>query len=501
MCLNGSCFSFSNYTGKKVAVFISGPGYLEYPWALETASRLKATGAKVVVIDLSDFATPYAMRLRILGQYLPFRARRIFRLLFLASKSRIENVTREACITKGVEYFRAFIPNSQELGAGLIPLNALKGFTWGHLNAFHICQSTFSSFKKRNLESTDLVDYRFANNIKHAIEQTRKQVESWKEKNFDAVFLANGRQPVQAEITLGFRTCGIEVILYESGGGYVFPSFLRKRLEYFVTSPANSLELREKITCTHLIHESDSHLAELVEENVRKRNLIPFKLNYLTDIPSDFDDSQLSKGRNFAFFSTSEWEISILQNYESSACHERLFPNQISAVDSILKSLAENDRLFVRLHPSDPGNQSSAEAKWKRFENNPKVVFYSPDSRVDSYKLAATMDGNFIWASFLGYELALRDIPVAIVGDAVYAPCFGENWITDYVGLERFIEDPKPVLQGMLSSYSNYLAVGGVAIVESECDEQRQITIGGRIVDKPRKMFSFIPEKVMAAIS
>ena len=194
-------------------------------------------------------------------------------------------------------------------------------------------------------------------------------------------------------------------------------------------------------------------------------------------------------------------EISILQNYESSSTYEGLFANQISAVDSILNFLEEEDRLFVRLHPSDPGNQASAEAKWKLFENNRKVVFYSPDSRVDSYKLAAEMDGNFVWATFLGYELALRDIPVAIVGDAVYASCFGKNWIKDYVGLKKFIENPNLVPQEMLSPYSNYLAVGGVEILESETDQQRQVTMAGRKVDRPRNIFPFIPGKIKGAIS
>lgn len=501
MCLNGNCFSFSNYSNKKVAVFISGPGYLEFPWALETAMRLKIAGAKVVVIDLSDFATPYAMRLRIFGRYLPFRARRLFRSFFLASGNRIENVVKKFCQSSGIGYFRDLIPNFHENGIGLIPLNSLKGFMWGYLNAFEICQSTFSSFNKRNLESTDLVDCGFAKNIKHAIEQTHIRVEDWKKQDFDAVFLANGRQPVQAEVTLGFRSFGAEVILYESGGGYIFPTFLRNCLEYFVTNPANSIELREKITCANPIHKRDSILARLVEENVRSRRIIPFKLNYLTEIPSDFDIKHLSVGKNFAFFSTSEWEISILQDFETIAAHKRLFPDQISAVESILSSLEEKDRLFVRLHPSDPKNQADVEEKWKIFENNPKVVLYYPDSRVDSYKLASEMDGNFVWATFLGYELALRDIPVAIVGDAVYASCFGNNWITDYEGLKRFIENPKPITQAMLAPYSNYLAVGGVEIVESETDQQRQVTIDGRRVDTPRKIFSLIPRKLIGAIS
>ena len=501
MCLNGNCFDFSNYADEKVAVFIAGPGYLEFPWALETALRLKRANAKVTVIDLSDFATPYAMRLRVLGCYLPFTARRVLRSLFFKSESRIENVMREVCLRKGIDYFREQIPSTKGFGSKLIQLNALKGLTWGHLDAFQICQSTFSSFKKINLESTDLVNYKLVRDVKHAIEQTHIQIESLKKQNFDAVFLANGRQPVQAEITIGFRGDGVDVVLYESGGGYIFPSLLKKRLEYFLTSPANSSELREKINCTNPAHAIDSRLAKLVEKNVRDRNFIPFRLNYLTDIPSDFDETQLSAGKNFAFFSTSEWEISILQNYESSSGLERLFESQLTAVATILDFLKDEDRLFLRLHPSDPGNHAGAEEKWKVFKDNQTVVFYPPESRVDSYKLAEAMDGNFVWATFLGYELALRGMPVAIVGDAVYSSCFGRNWIRDNKDLKFFIDNPENVPEDMLAPYSNYLAVGGIEILDSETDQHRQVTLAGQRVDRPRFLFRLTPRKIIEATS
>jgi hypothetical protein len=56
MCLNDNCFNFQKFSKSKVAVFISGPGNLEYPWALETALRLKSAGAHVTVFDVSDYA-------------------------------------------------------------------------------------------------------------------------------------------------------------------------------------------------------------------------------------------------------------------------------------------------------------------------------------------------------------------------------------------------------------------------------------------------------------
>jgi hypothetical protein len=501
MCLNGNCFVFSKYAGKKVAVFISGPGYLEFPWALETASRLKDSGADVSIIDLAEYATPYAMRLRILGKWMPIGARRFLRNVFLTNKSLVENVLCKSCLDKKIKYVRECIPSLVEVKSELIPLNSVTGQTWGHLDAFDICHSTFSSFFKRNLEPTDLVDKRFVLGIEHAIKQASAQVDDFKKNQFCAVFLANGRQPVQAELALGFRSQGLEVILYEAGGGYVFPSLLRKRIDYFFTSPLNHFEHISKVSCPTKIENGDLELASVVEENVLSRDIIPFRLNFLTENPSTFDHSRLAEGRNFAFFSTSEWEISVLHGEKFSWEKERFFQNQIASVDSILSLLGENDRLFIRLHPSDPGNKSDAEDKWKVFDGNPKVVVYSPHSRVNSYELALKMDGNFVWASFLGYELALRGVPIAVVGDAFYAQCFGDKWIRSVSSLKHFIDNPQPISRDYLFPYSNYLATGGFEIRETQTDENRRIIMGGIRVDKARMIFKLLPQKLLGAIS
>ena len=176
MCLNGNCFSFSNYAGKKVAVFISGPGYLEYPWALETASRLKDAGAEVMVFDLSDFASPYAMRIKILGINLPIKSRRILRRIFLNREYRIENILKDACHVKGIDYVQSRISESGHYQGGLTQLNSLEEQRWGNLDAFKIVQSTLSSFEKRKLGSSDFVSNRMICSIKFAVEQIQLEL-------------------------------------------------------------------------------------------------------------------------------------------------------------------------------------------------------------------------------------------------------------------------------------------------------------------------------------
>lgn len=484
-----------------MAVFISGPGYLEYPWALETASRLKDAGAEVIVFDLSDFASPYAMRIKVRAIVLPVKSRRILRSIFLNRKFRIENIFKDACERKGIKYERSRISQPSHYRKGLTQLNSLERQKWGNLDAIKIVQSTLSSFEKRKLESSDFVSNKLIYNIKFAVEQTHLELARIKQLNFDATFLANGRQPTQAEITLEFRNNGTEVILYEAGGGYIYPSYLKKRIDYFHSSPANNAELREKIMCESNFQKGNLVLANKVQESVRNRSLIPYRLNYLTHQPLAFEKDASRSGRNFAFFSTSEWEISILQDEWEVANEGTEFQSQIATVQAIVEIMQEDDRLYLRLHPSDPGNHSEAESKWNVFKDNPKVIVFPTNSRVNSYEIAEQMDANFVWASFLGFELALREIPVAALGDAIYASCFQDNWIKNKFDLEKFMSNPNLVSKDLLIYYSNYLAMGGFEIAESNTDEERNIKIGEIYVDSMRPVFRLLPKKWRWAIS
>jgi hypothetical protein len=105
MCLNDCCFSFQKFSKSKVAVFISGPGNLEFPWALETALRLKNTGAQVTVFDVSDYSLAYSARIKVLGKQLPIKTRKILRGSLLKQNTRIENRISNICSSNDIPYF------------------------------------------------------------------------------------------------------------------------------------------------------------------------------------------------------------------------------------------------------------------------------------------------------------------------------------------------------------------------------------------------------------
>lgn len=500
MCLNSKCFNFNDFAGKKVAVVICGPGYLEYPWALETAQRLKNSGAKVTVFDISDFALRYAMRLYFRGIRLPVDTRKLLRKLLLANDSLIEKSFERQCGNNEIQYMKLRSRKSRKFSPAQnkTELITLDGVYWDKLNALEIVHSFLSSKAKRNLELSEYVSQTEIDEIKESISETIEFAKIMAHKNYHTFFMANGRQPVSAALTSHLRESGNVVHLYESAGGYIFQSELTPCLDYFETSPANPVELQEKIMCDTHLEQSNLKQTEAIMDRIKTRDAIAFGLDYLTNDAFTFDSNLLSSAKNYAFFTTTDWEISVLYKYLNI---DGNINSQKDAVRAILSMISKNDRLFIRLHPSDPGNKSDADNYWKEFTSDSRVLLIDSHSRLNSYELAEKMNANFVWTSFLGFELSLRKLPVAVLGEAFYGPVLDENWIRTEKELHEYILQPKHVKSRNLHRYANYLAFGGFPIIHSRTDTNRRIFIDNYQVDKFKRIFSWFPEKYRLAIS
>jgi hypothetical protein len=500
MCWEEKCFSFENYRNKKVTVFISGPGYLEYPWALETILRLHNSGANVKVVDLSNVATAYAMRLKIGSFILPIFARRILRIILLNKSSRIEKKVKEICLGLRIPYKTESLNFTKFNFRKKIKLKFFQNVYWSKLSAIEILKSVFSSYERRELTNDDKIDKQRAMNIYAAIIKTQKTIHKLDLDSIDIAFLANGRQPVQATVTLLLRESNVPVVLYESGGGYIFPNLLPKRIDYFFTSPANTLEIQGKILCKEFnpILKNTDHYYFLIEL-IKSRVQIPFSLDYLTN-KIKFEDDFPTSGKNYAFFTTTAWETSVIEN---NLGHEKssLFTDQLNAITHVIKNLNKDDKLFLRIHPNDPGINSISESYWNNFEHLENVQIIDSDSKIDSYDLAKKMDANFVWLSFLGFELALQNITVAVLGNAVYAPLFNRNWIKSESELQSWMKRPGKCSEQDLLKYISYLSNGGFRINSSRTDEFRNVIIQGQNVDMVRGIFKIIPIKLLKSIS
>jgi hypothetical protein len=501
MCWENKCFSFENYIDKKVLVFICGPGYLEYPWAIETISRLHTIGAKVEVVDLSEVAAVYAMRLKYGPFILPAISRTLIRNIVFSRKSRIEIVTRKICSEFKIPYRKHRLHFHGTSIRKTIKIVKFTGINWATLNASEIIRSAFSTYERRALTDDDRIDLRKAIKIKSAILKTSRLIHAYTKNEFDAAFVANGRQPVQAAVVLGFRNANIPVVTYEAGGGYIFPDILNKRLDYYYTSPANALETQGKILCKNLVMPSNLAIGEeKLVELIKSRISIPYGLDFLAN-SIDFIPEKKSIGRNYAFFTTSGWETSVIEISPEYQNKHTTFVDQIEAIKSVISSLEENDKLFLRLHPIDPGIHSKEEEVWQDFRSMSNVEVIDAYSKINSYELATSMDANFVWISFLGYELALKKIPVAVLGDAVYAPLFNENWLRAPDKLKFWMNNPGLCSEKDLIKYIRYLAAGGFEIKSSETDISRQIKIDNSKLDTPKFIFTKLPLKLFNKIS
>lgn len=500
MCFNGYCFNFENFKSKSVAVFICGPGDLEYSWALETALRLKSAGALVTVVDLSDYSLRYSARIRVLGFRLHHSSRRFLRAIFLANQSRIENRVAAICRNNNIQWNRVLskVRLRKIFYFGKTTLSDLKGVCWGPIEAEGIIHSNFSSISKRNIGEHEKLEIKKVMEIKEAISQTFKFIKSFNINKYDYFFMANGRQPVSACLTLFLRGQAREVYLYESAGGYIFPELLKRHLDYWKTSPANPDELQSKIMCEKNFQNADKNLLSKITEIIKNRSLIAYTLNYLTDNPTQLQITKSIQSKQFVFFATTDWEFSIL--YKSSGAKSD-FLSQFDAVQGIISFLRPQDTLIIRLHPNDPNNPAPADKRWQTFANYENVVIIPPDSRIDSYKLAADSDANFVWTSFLGYELALRGLPIAIMGEAIYAKCLADNYIVNYEGLAKFIQQPFPPSLALIEMYTNYLVQGGFEILSSKIYPGRKIFILDQQVDTFKKFFGQVTDKIRLKIS
>lgn len=501
MCLNNYCFNFQKFSKSKVAIFISGPGNLEYPWALETALRLKNAGALVTIFDISDYSLKYSARIKVLGKTLPIKTRKILRRTLLRQNTKIENRISYICSLNDITYIRRESRKTvnKHYPGKLVKISDFKDVYWGLLRASKIIHTHLSSKYKKNLADDDLVPLSLVLGIRESIIETFDFIQTISSTEFSYYFACNGRQPVQAALSTYLRQLGCSVYLYEGGGGYIFPEILNRHIDYWETSPANYIENQAKILCPERSKQIDPDLTEKVVSAFQTRNFIPYALDFLTENSSKFDEASLGTANNYAFFATSQFEFSVLIEREKKS---EVFQNQIEAVTFILKNLNPNDKLFIRLHPSDPNMPTQHDSEWEIFRTHSQVEIIDSDNRLNSYQLARSMRANFVWESTIGYEFALTNIPVAIMSsEAIYASCIPENCVDDDEKLKTFLMNPFPPRFKSLMSYANYLAQGGFQIKTSREEPGRKIFLLDEQVDVYKKIFNLLPDRIRINIT
>ena len=504
MCWNGKCFNFEDYRNKKVAVVISGPGYLEFSWALETVSYLKEFGANVSLLDFSDYGSVYSLRLDYFGFRLPSIFRKLLRNALLEKNERIENRVAQVAKALNVRFFKFHFLSVKCFLPGLrrIPISEFQGQQWGRFSATDILISLFSSFDRKLLSFESRINKGIAMQTKEVLEEIDVELNDPFFEEFYSVFLANGRQPVQAALTAGLRKRGTQVILYEAGGGHIFPGRLQKRISYYFTSTSNPVELQEKLICAEskATDEVRMRAVELLGW-LHGREDAPFGIDFVPRSTSSEKIHLEQSSRNMAYFTSSDWENSVLLNTDEYKTRSTSFSSQIEAVRVLISELGDKDNLFIRLHPSDPGKVAEAEEYWFDLESNPKVTVIPSNSQLDSYQLANAVSLSFVWNSTIGLELAMRGLRVAVLGDAAYAPSFESSWLRNRNDLKNWMSSPKIIELKNLQSFGIYFGFGGFLLRLSGVDSDGNRLISKHKIDVPKAPLAHILPKLLRAIS
>ena len=115
----------------------------------------------------------------------------------------------------------------------------------------------------------------------------------------------------------------------------------------------------------------------------------------------DLDDQFGSK--YIIFYTSSEDEMGgVKEFYENCA-----YQNQFEAIKSIASNLPKGVRLVVRTHPRLAGINSKYEIAVKEYcLNNDDIIFYSAESKINSYDLLNFADIVITFGSTMGIEAA-----------------------------------------------------------------------------------------------
>jgi hypothetical protein len=310
----------------------------------------------------------------------------------------------------------------------------------------------------------------------------------------DTVFLANGRMPLPAFLTAKLRRMGLSVVLYEGGGGYMFPEISAKRIEYWFTSPANELETQEKVITFAERITSEEYFGGLEYfDLLSNRSKIPFGTPYLN--PATAKEPLPIKKPYVVFFSSSEWEwnINLGIQRETLLTFGTKFESQRAFALKLLDLMPPHVTLVIRVHPSDPGIGNEHESFWNQISKNPKVILIGANDNTDSYKLASKAQVNFVWSSLLGIELGIRKFSVGIAGNAIYAKLFPGNQVWSEEQLQYFLSKPDTLDEKNIVVACAFFRYGGQLIEFSRTLPNRQVWLQGRRTDTPR--FSRLPTK------
>ena len=155
-----------------------------------------------------------------------------------------------------------------------------------------------------------------------------------------------------------------------------------------------------------------------------------------------------------SFFTSSTHELPVWKDFFNNSI---LFDDQFTAVEEILKVCREQKfTLVIRRHPnsiSTYGEDTEADL-WERFAKSPGVIYFGPNSKVDSHVLIRQSSVVLCHDSSIGVEALRMNVPAYTTGSPFWA-IDPKNRIKTKKDLESAIKKPILLDNGVTDSWAS----------------------------------------------
>ncbi len=240
--------------------------------------------------------------------------------------------------------------------------------------------------------------------------------------------LYNGRDLVNASILCFAVSKKQNYTILERGSS-------NKKYTFFKSTPQDNTEWWEKIRnfqCTSLMEKSrDNYIRDKSKgyDPVQRKD---WREYFNTGV--DLNRITFNSKKNIVFFSSSTFEHSVINSPDK----EIGFKNQFSAVSALIDEVQSlGMTLIIRRHPNSmtTKGEDNEHTDWVKLLNS-KIIYFSPNSGIDSYELASKASCNFVFKSSIGFDLLCKGLPTFALGTAKWSfdkkfQCFDRNHLRE----------------------------------------------------------------------
>ena len=389
-----------------MSVVVIGSGMKQ--WACAVEYMLEADNKSHIVLDFRNLQTVTRKS---------FRMKKVEKKLINAKfvRFKMRYFLKYECILQSVFLWRDVIKND----------SLEYKLRYYDVDIIPILRNTFSELQKTSNVKINKIGKR---KILWEIFRIILIIEFLARKNIisENLVLYNGRDLVNASILSFALSKKQNYTILERGSS-------NKKYAVFRSTPQDNTEWWKNIRnfqCTSLMEKSrDSYLRDksngydpVQRKDWRKHFNSKVDLNRIT----------FNSKKCIVFFSSSTFEHSVTNSPDK----EIGFKNQFSAVSALIDEVQSlGMTLVIRRHPNSMTTKGidNEHTDWVKLLNS-EIIYFGPNSGVNSYELASKASCSFVFKSSIGFDLLCKGLPAFALGPAKWSfdkkfQCFDRNYL------------------------------------------------------------------------